>query len=490
MRARPSSSPVAALAVTTCLLASVVPAADARSLGSNSIGGGGIFPPRRTAEPISSRPRPRSNACVVKANGGCAGGSAAASRAAGRIPIPSEQNLQTSGSSLSENSLEEALSVRGGGLFGGRRKEEGAESADANADNIEDEDDEEDGLYPLTDDTMSAAAGAAEDVLADDNDDGASAPDADPSDDIEIDMSSATTSADSGPSRTVEVQATSRHLFSRDPNSGGPRSSLLSRIFPSSPILPAERSSFLALSTMMFLFIYVFTTVRDTKDALVVSHCGAESIPYLKLYGVLPCAMMFIVGYSKASNLLGKEALFYVTLVPFFVFYSLFAFVLYPNRDSIHFPKLGGVQTVADAAPGPLSLIRYWSFSLYFIVSELWASAGVPLLFWQVSLVPVNYMILYFTSQHILTLFQRHPTFSKPLTVRQRCHLAASGEAFLSSICCIWKLCPHRVGQGHVAPGIAAKDQRRRWIPIDSAGAGLDQERYMRGHHCAVPSRL
>jgi len=32
------------------------------------------------------------------------------------------------------------------------------------------------------------------------------------------------------------------------------------------------------------------------------------------------------------------------------------------------------------------NLMRYWSFSLFFIVSELWASAGVPLLFWQVSI--------------------------------------------------------------------------------------------------------
>jgi len=31
-----------------------------------------------------------------------------------------------------------------------------------------------------------------------------------------------------------------------------------------------------------------------------------------------------------------------------------------------------------------MNLLRYWSFSLFFIVSELWASAGVPLLFWGV----------------------------------------------------------------------------------------------------------
>jgi len=130
----------------------------------------------------------------------------------------------------------------------------------------------------------------------------------------------------------------------------------------------------------MFLFIYVFTTVRDTKDTLVVSNCGAEAIPFLKLYAVMPCATAFIVVYSKLSNALGKQALFYVTLIPFFIFYGVFAFVLFPMRDTLHFPLAEGAAGAGNAA---MNLLRYWSFSLFFIVSELWASAGVPLLFWQ-----------------------------------------------------------------------------------------------------------
>jgi AAA family ATP:ADP antiporter len=120
-----------------------------------------------------------------------------------------------------------------------------------------------------------------------------------------------------------------------------------------------------------------------------VSNCGAEAIPFLKLYGVMPCATAFIVMYSKLSNALGKQTLFYVTLLPFFVFYGVFAFVLFPNRDLIHFP-LAVAEGAAAAGGGALTaatnLMRYWSFSLFFIVSELWASAGVPLLFWQVSI--------------------------------------------------------------------------------------------------------
>ena len=151
------------------------------------------------------------------------------------------------------------------------------------------------------------------------------------------------------------------------------------------PISPSELPHFACMSFMMFLFIYVFTTVRDTKDTLVVSNCGAEAIPFLKLYAVMPCATAFIVIYSKLSNALGKQALFYTTLIPFFIFYGIFAFVLFPMRDALHFPLPDGVTAGGGAGSAAMNLLRYWSFSLFFIVSELWASAGVPLLFWQVS---------------------------------------------------------------------------------------------------------
>ena len=161
-------------------------------------------------------------------------------------------------------------------------------------------------------------------------------------------------------------------------------SSSSSHISSRFPVSPSELPHFMSMSFMMFLFIYVFTTVRDTKDTLVVSNCGAEAIPFLKLYGVMPCATAFIVAYSKLSDVLDKKVLFYVTLVPFFVFYGVFAFVLFPNRDVLHFVPSGD-GGVVGATSAAMNLLRYWSFSLYFVVSELWASAGVPLLFWQVS---------------------------------------------------------------------------------------------------------
>ena len=73
------------------------------------------------------------------------------------------------------------------------------------------------------------------------------------------------------------------------------------------PVEGWEMPKFFSMSAMMFMIIYIYTTVRDTKDTLVVSACGAESITFLKVYGVLPAATMFMVLYSKLSSIFSKD---------------------------------------------------------------------------------------------------------------------------------------------------------------------------------------
>eukprot|EP01041_Mallomonas_annulata_P003216 gene3216-6359_t len=155
------------------------------------------------------------------------------------------------------------------------------------------------------------------------------------------------------------------------------------------PIYPKELLKFFSLSMMMFWIVFVFTMTRDTKDTLIVTNCGAEAIAFLKVYGVVPAAAGFMILYAKLANTLAPKTLFYVTLAPFFVFYSLFAFVLYPMRNILHplhiaVPK-GGLSYAVN-------LFRFWTYSLYYIVSEVWGSAGIPLLFWSCAndVVPIN----------------------------------------------------------------------------------------------------
>lgn len=54
--------------------------------------------------------------------------------------------------------------------------------------------------------------------------------------------------------------------------------------------------------------------------------------------------------------------------------------MLYPLRDQIH---LDSIPNVPQGLTYAVKLFQYWSFTLYYIVSELFGSVGVPLLFWQ-----------------------------------------------------------------------------------------------------------
>ncbi|CAM9350401.1 unnamed protein product [Pylaiella littoralis] len=154
-----------------------------------------------------------------------------------------------------------------------------------------------------------------------------------------------------------------------------------------------ETGKFLALGGIQFFIIFVLTLTRDLKDTLIITSCGAEAISFLKVYGVLPAAAVFMLGYSKVSTMLSKRALFYVTALPFFVFYLFFKLIMYPMRASLH-PSEAAVAALSGLPEGMsyvVNLYRYWTFALFYVVSELYSSVSIGVLFWQFAndIVPV-----------------------------------------------------------------------------------------------------
>ena len=97
------------------------------------------------------------------------------------------------------------------------------------------------------------------------------------------------------------------------------------------PVHSYELKKLLPMFIMFLCISFNYTILRDTKDTLIVTSSGAETIPFLKVWGVVPAAVIFMLIYAKLSNMLTKENLFYTTIVPFLIFFGLFAFVLYPK---------------------------------------------------------------------------------------------------------------------------------------------------------------
>eukprot|EP00548_Thalassiothrix_antarctica_P016455 CAMPEP_0194186886 /NCGR_PEP_ID=MMETSP0154-20130528/48704_1 /TAXON_ID=1049557 /ORGANISM="Thalassiothrix antarctica, Strain L6-D1" /LENGTH=512 /DNA_ID=CAMNT_0038906245 /DNA_START=152 /DNA_END=1687 /DNA_ORIENTATION=+ len=148
-----------------------------------------------------------------------------------------------------------------------------------------------------------------------------------------------------------------------------------------------EVVKFLLIGTIKFFIIMALTLTRDTKDTLVVTQCGAEAIAFLKIYGVLPAATAFIALYSKMASIMEKRSLFYTTCIPFFLFFIIFDLAIFPNIGILH-PSLESVQKIFGGATTGVSLIlakiiSNWTSALFYIVSEIYSSVSVGLLFWQ-----------------------------------------------------------------------------------------------------------
>jgi len=151
------------------------------------------------------------------------------------------------------------------------------------------------------------------------------------------------------------------------------------------PIHAYELKKVLPMFFMLFLIVFNYTILRDTKDTLVVSEAGAAAIPFLKLWGVVPGAIIFMLIYSKLSNYLSKPALFYAAITPFVIFFALFGLVIYPYKDLLEPVALTDSMKNYFQWEGLnhfINCFRHWPASLFYVLSELWGSACVSLLFW------------------------------------------------------------------------------------------------------------
>ncbi|MGA2081371.1 MAG: Npt1/Npt2 family nucleotide transporter [Holophaga sp.] len=151
------------------------------------------------------------------------------------------------------------------------------------------------------------------------------------------------------------------------------------------PIHAYELKKFFPMFLMFFFISFVYSILRNTKDTLIVTapDGGADLIPFLKAYGTIPLSVVFMLVFAKLSNVLSKRQLFYAALMPFLVFFALFPF-LYSIRELVQpveafahwhhrFPPW--LATLA-------SMVRHWTFALFYVMAELWGSMALSWMFW------------------------------------------------------------------------------------------------------------
>lgn len=119
----------------------------------------------------------------------------------------------------------------------------------------------------------------------------------------------------------------------------------------------------------------------------MVTTAGAETLPFLASFVVLPASLAFFMAYGKMVEALPTRSVFYAALSPLVAFYVLFTAVLYPLHTSLHFNGFTAAMEslVPQGLHGLLKVIEYWTFSLFYCASELWGSVVISVLFWSLA---------------------------------------------------------------------------------------------------------
>lgn len=152
------------------------------------------------------------------------------------------------------------------------------------------------------------------------------------------------------------------------------------------PIHGYELKKVLPLLFMKFFISFVYGVLTTMKDAFVVTAkgAGAEVIPILKGWIVLPIALGATLLYSKLSNVFQRSTLFYGVILFFMSFVCLYGFVLYPHLDTLspHESADKLLQFLGEKNSHWVAIYRNWIQSLFFVTAELWGSIVIFLLFW------------------------------------------------------------------------------------------------------------
>src|SRR5579863_9769576 len=109
------------------------------------------------------------------------------------------------------------------------------------------------------------------------------------------------------------------------------------------PVRRSELKKVLSMLLLLFLLCVGYGVLRNLKDTIILTaKCsGAEVIPFIKVWGMLPGVFIAMWIYTRLQRHFGKENVFYIVISLFIGYFLLFAFYLYPSSEQLHLEKLG-----------------------------------------------------------------------------------------------------------------------------------------------------
>lgn len=152
------------------------------------------------------------------------------------------------------------------------------------------------------------------------------------------------------------------------------------------PVHRFELKKLVPLLLIFFLINFDYNVLRTMKDTLVINAkgSGAEALPFIKVWAMFPTSILMTFIFTRLSNRFSFQSVVYVMFSAFLLFFFFFAFFLYPMQDVLH-PHASAdyLQTLLPPGfKGFIAMYRNWTFTMFYVMSELWGNIVLFVLFW------------------------------------------------------------------------------------------------------------
>lgn len=152
------------------------------------------------------------------------------------------------------------------------------------------------------------------------------------------------------------------------------------------PIHRSELKKFVPMLLIFALIVFNYSLLRAAKDALILTApaAGAATIPFIKVWAILPMAFLSTLIFTRLSNRFSRAKVFYLMMFGFLGFFFLFITIFYPLQNYLH-PHAFADKCQAmlpRGFQGLIAIFRNWTFSLFYVMSELWGTIIMTVLFW------------------------------------------------------------------------------------------------------------
>ncbi|NRA47137.1 MAG: NTP/NDP exchange transporter [Oligoflexales bacterium] len=150
------------------------------------------------------------------------------------------------------------------------------------------------------------------------------------------------------------------------------------------PIASFELKKFLPMVVMIFFIAANYNLLKIVKDSTVVPALGAEVLPYVKVWMMLPMAVLMTAFFSVLVRIFNENRAFYIILSVFLSYFILFVFVIYPNREFFDLNMIADflVGILPQGGKGFASMVRSWYLGVFYTMCELWSTTVLFVLFW------------------------------------------------------------------------------------------------------------